>query len=120
MALIADLLLLAGACAAAFYCFVLSRRLRRFTDLEKGVGGAIAVLSAQIDDLSQALKHAEGASRHAAENLEGKCAKADDLAGRLELLIASLHDLPEPRRATPSINPFFVRPDEKELEGQTR
>jgi len=41
MVFIADILLAAGALSAAFYCFVLSRRLRRFTDLEKGVGGAI-------------------------------------------------------------------------------
>ena len=44
MAFIADILLAAGAAAAAFYCFILSRRLRRFTDLEKGVGGAIEQL----------------------------------------------------------------------------
>ena len=52
MDLIADILLVAGAFGAGFYCFILSRRLSRFTDLEKGVGGAVAVVSAQVDDLT--------------------------------------------------------------------
>ncbi len=47
MELIADILLVAGALGAGLYCFVLSRRLRKFTDLEQGVGGAVAVLSSQ-------------------------------------------------------------------------
>ena len=51
MELIADILLAAGAIGAGVYCFVLARRLNRFNDLEKGVGGAVAVLSAQVDDL---------------------------------------------------------------------
>lgn len=36
MALIADILLIAGALSAGLYCLVLSRRLRQFTDLEIG------------------------------------------------------------------------------------
>ena len=46
MQLIADVLLAAGAFGAALYCFVLSRRLKRFATLESGMGGAIAVDSA--------------------------------------------------------------------------
>jgi len=52
---IADILLVAGALGAGFYCFILARRLSRFNDLENGVGGAVAVLSAQVDDLTRAL-----------------------------------------------------------------
>ena len=44
MTMIADILMISGTLAAGFYCYVLSRRLRRFTDLEKGVGGAVAVV----------------------------------------------------------------------------
>ena len=43
MQMIADILLVAGAFGAGIYCFVLSRRLNRFNDLEKGVGGARAI-----------------------------------------------------------------------------
>ena len=58
MDLIADIFLMAGALGAGFYCMVLSSRLRRFTDLEKGMGGAVAVLSVQVDDLQKALLRA--------------------------------------------------------------
>ena len=50
MDVIADILLVAGALGAGFYCYILARRLSRFNDLENGVGGAVAVLSAQVDD----------------------------------------------------------------------
>lgn len=109
MAIIADILLTAGALAAGFYCFILSRRLRKFTDLEQGVGGAIAVLSVQVDDLSKALAQAEAASARSAQSLASQSKSAEDMAKRLELLIASLHDLPEPGAADRPIDPFFVR-----------
>lgn len=109
MAFIADIFLTSGALAAGFYCFVLSRRLRRFTDLEHGVGGAIAVLSVQVDDLSKALAQAEKASSSSAGSLEAQFQKAESISKRLELLIASMHDLPEPAAQKPTIDPFFVR-----------
>ena len=109
MAFIADIFLVAGALAAGFYCFILSRRLKRFTDLEHGVGGAIAVLSVQVDDLSKALKQAEAVSLQSSGSLAAQSQSAEAMAKRLELLIASLHDLPEPTAAAPAIDPFFVR-----------
>ncbi len=109
MALIADIFLTAGALAAGFYCFILSRRLRRFTDLEHGVGGAIAVLSVQVDDLSKALKRAESGSAESAHYLAAQSVKAEAVAKRLELLFASMHDLPEPAAAERPVDPFFVR-----------
>lgn len=120
MAIIADILLTAGALAAGFYCFVLSRRLRRFTDLEHGVGGAIAVLSVQVDDLSKALREAERAARDSAGNLTARSKAAEDIAKRLELLIASMHDLPDPKRTEPTMNPFFVRQPDLEAAGHDR
>lgn len=109
MAFIADILLMSGALAATLYCFVLSRRLRRFTDLETGMGGAIAILSVQVDDLSKALKKAEAASMASANGLAAQSKSADAAAKRLELLMASLHDLPEAPRPETQIDPFFVR-----------
>lgn len=95
MDLIADVLLAAGAFGAAVYCFVLQRRLRRFTQLESGMGGAIAVLSAQVDDLTRALAAAQGAAGQSTERLATLTARAESTATRLELLVSSLHDLPE-------------------------
>lgn len=97
MDIIADILLVAGSFGAAVYCSVLATRLKRFTTLESGMGGAIAVLSAQVDDMTVALEKARGAASSSAEGLEALTARGEAVAKRLELLVASLHDLPEPR-----------------------
>lgn len=97
MDLIADMLMTAATLGAAIYCLVLAARLRRFTTLETGMGGAIAVLSAQVDDMTRALDKARGVAGGAERNLEDLTARAEALARRLELLMASLHDLPEPK-----------------------
>lgn len=96
MALIADILLVAGALGAAFYCIILSRRLNRFNDLENGVGGAVAVLAVQVDDMTKTLEQARVAAGDSTESLIALTSKAEDVAKRLELLMASMHDLPEP------------------------
>ena len=113
MALLADALLIAGALGAGLYCLVLSSRLRRFTDLEKGVGGAVAVLSAQVDDLKKSLDSAKNAATGSVETLTEVSSRAETASERLELLIASLHDIPEPPKEKPeeqgkSTSPFFV------------
>lgn len=94
MALIADILLISGALGAALYCSVLARRLRRFNDLEKGMGGAVAVLSAQVDDMTRALQGAQSSAHHSTDSLQSLTHRAEDVARRLELLVASMHDLP--------------------------
>lgn len=94
MDVIADILLIAGAVGAGVYCFVLARRLRRFTDLEKGVGGAIAVLSVQVDDMTKAIGAAQTSAAATSGTLDALTARAEDAARRLELLVAALHDLP--------------------------
>jgi hypothetical protein len=91
---IADILLIAGATGAGVYCFVLARRLRRFTDLEKGVGGAIAVLSVQVDDMTRALGAAQASATTTSGTLDALTDRAEDAARRLELLVAAMHDLP--------------------------
>jgi len=94
MNLIADILLAAGALGAGFYCLVLGRRLNRFNDLEKGVGGAVAVLSAQVDDLTRTLAAAQATAGTSAKTLTELTARAETSARKLELQMASLHDLP--------------------------
>jgi hypothetical protein len=112
MDLIADILLVAGALGAGIYCFVLARRLSRFNDLETGVGGAVAVLSAQVDDLTKTLNAAQKTAASSAESLEALTDRAEDAAKRLELLVASMHDVPEPKAApqpAPPADGMFVR-----------
>ena len=98
MNLISDILLSLGAFGAAIYCFVLSARLKKFTTLESGMGSAIAVLSAQVDDMTKALDRARSAATGSASSLEGLTSRAETVAARIELLLASMHDLPEPSR----------------------
>lgn len=98
MALISDILLAAGALGAGLYCLVLSRRLSRFTTLEGGMGGAVAVLSAQVDDMTRAIAAARTTASESARSLGTLTERAEASAQRLELLIASLHDLPDPQR----------------------
>lgn len=99
MDFIADILLAAGAIGAGVYCFVLGRRLNRFNDLEKGVGGAVAVLSVQVDDLNRTLAAAQQTASTSAQTLTDLTKRAEDMSRRLELQMASLHDIP----ATPAM-----------------
>jgi hypothetical protein len=112
MELIADFLLAAGAFGAAVYCYILSMRLRKFTTLETGMGGAIAVLSAQVDDMTRALERARGAATGSASSLESLTLRAETVAGKLEILVASMHDLPEPQ-ATASSDPDPAEADRR-------
>ncbi|KIN65936.1 hypothetical protein Z945_983 [Sulfitobacter noctilucae] len=101
MDLIADILLAAGALGAGFYCLVLGRRLNRFNDLEKGVGGAVAVLSAQVDDLSKTLTAAQNSAGASATTLTELVDRAEATSRQLEMQMASLHDLPEAAETAP-------------------
>lgn len=96
MQLISDVFLAAGAFGAALYCFVLQRRLQRFTRLESGMGSAIAVLSVQVDDLTRALARAQTSATGSTRHLEDLTTQASAATARLELLMSSLHDLPSP------------------------
>lgn len=95
MELIADVLMSAGAFGAAVYCYVLAGRLKKFTTLETGMGGAIAVLSAQVDDMTRALEKARGAANGSAAGLEALVQRAETVSGKLELMVAAMHDLPQ-------------------------
>lgn len=98
MALIVDILLGAGALGSGYFCFVLSQRLVALNRLESGMGGAIAVLSAQVDDMTKAIKAAEQTAAKSAGSLDALTGRAEEAAQRLELMLASLHDLPDAER----------------------
>ncbi|MCA8878630.1 MAG: hypothetical protein KDA73_01470 [Rhodobacteraceae bacterium] len=116
MALISDILLIAAALGAAFYCLVLSRRLSRFTSLEDGVGGAVAGLSQQVAEMTHALDRAHGEARASAGSLEESTRRAEAAARKLELLLASLHDLPAREREEPDA----VAPAKPQAQSQTQ
>jgi hypothetical protein len=89
MTLAIDIVVGIGALLAAAYCMVLSRRLRSLTRLDGDIGKAIAVLSAQVDELTRVLKSAERSSGQANDALQDQIAQAEGAARRLELLMAA-------------------------------
>ncbi|WP_376875680.1 hypothetical protein [Albirhodobacter sp. R86504] len=100
MQLVSDILLGVSAICVAAYCLVHARRMRRFNQLETGMGGAIAVLSAQVDEMTLALKKAHAAAEVSSQSLVEVTQRAEQGAERIELLLASLHDLPDPEEFT--------------------
>jgi hypothetical protein len=123
MQVISDVLLAAGAFGAAIYCYVLALRLKRFSTLESGMGGAIAVLSAQVDDMTRALDRARTAATGSASSLEALNQRAESVAARLEILLAAMHDLPDSKAAAEPEKPeadrrvrFVRRRSSRELE----
>ena len=110
MEFVADAFLAAGALGAGIYCFVLSRRLARFTDLESGMGAAVALLSRQVDELNSALQSSRRSAETGTETLADLTHQAQAAAKRLELMMASMHDLPgppPPRQAPPPETTFL-------------
>ncbi|WP_339947117.1 hypothetical protein [uncultured Albimonas sp.] len=92
MGLIADGLLIAAALTAAIYCHVLAGRLRSLRRLDGGVGQAVATMASQTDELRQALRAARAAAGESTRTLSERTARAEMAAGRLELLLAAIHD----------------------------
>jgi hypothetical protein len=94
VAILADFLLIIAAIGASVYCHILSSRLKRFNALESGMGGAIAVLSSQVDEMTAALAKARNAADGSTDGLAALVQRAEASAARLEMLLASTHDLP--------------------------
>lgn len=93
MAFISDILLASAALGAMIYCLILSRRLTKLNDLDKGMGGAIAVLSVQVDDMTKALGKAQSSAALSRSDLLVLTERSEKAAHRLELILASMHDL---------------------------
>lgn len=96
MDMIADILMIAGTFGVGLYCYVLAARLKKFSTLESGMGTAIAVLSSQVDEMTRALDSARSTAAGSSGRLEALTQRAEATAARLEVLLASMHDLPEP------------------------
>jgi len=116
MALIADVLLIAGALGAGFYCMVLSRRLTRFGNLEDGVGGAVATLSRQVAELTEALDRAQRDADGASSRLADQLRRADEVANRLESMASASPEkvneapLPSEPASSTSVRPVSGAP----------
>lgn len=103
---ISDLIQLALAIAAAglaIFCLILARRLRQLNDLETGLGGAIAIMAAEVDRLEQAIRAArdEASAAGAALAREIGRAKSERAVWELRQTIGQVAEnttTPEPGR----------------------
>lgn len=105
---VADGALILAALFAAAYCHNLSRRIKKLNGFDTGLGGAIAVLSSQVDGLKKAVAQAEASAHAASSGLQDTIKEAEDLAERLDVMIASMHDVAQPA-ATFSEPPIPLR-----------
>lgn len=91
----ADILIIFASLGAMAYCMILSRRLSRLTSFDKGLGGAIAVMSSQVDEMKAALREAKSGSDGAGTQLNDLVHQAREISSELEMMIAACHDFAE-------------------------
>lgn len=109
MAFISDILMVLGAATVAIYCAVLSRRLKRFTNLDGEIGVAISNLSQQIETLNLSVKRTQHEGRQSILKIRKETQNAHQAAHHLELLIASLQNLPKANAPRAKQSPFHAR-----------
>lgn len=79
-----DLLLIALCAASAFYCWMLSQRLKRLNDLKSGVGASIVTLTEAIERTHAAAGTARKELCESIEEMKALVAEADAKSKRLE------------------------------------
>lgn len=101
MDLIADLLLIAAALGAAFYCFMLSRRLTALNSAEGGIGQAIAALSEQVARLESTIEGSSARAEEIDEKLRATVERAEELNRALAATISAQQNAPPGTTAKP-------------------
>lgn len=81
---IKDVLLIALVGASAFYCWMLSHRLKRLNDLKSGVGASIVTLTEAIERTHSAAATARSELFDAIEEIKGLLEDAEAKSDRLE------------------------------------
>lgn len=92
MELIADGLLFIATMVAALYCLVLSRRLRRLTNMDAGVGEAITAMSTRVDEMNNALTSSQKSTQKAVADLDTRLAAAKAVLTKLEAATSASRD----------------------------
>ncbi|MEM8824129.1 MAG: hypothetical protein AAGF30_11005 [Pseudomonadota bacterium] len=103
--LLSDVLLLLATLALAAYCWRLAQRLKAFNDVDSGLGGSIATLSLQVDELKNTLEKAMADSDAAGAALDQATDRANDSIGHLEMLIAAAEDVDISTSENPEAEP---------------
>lgn len=68
--------LVTASVGLAGFCVLLAGRLRRLNDLETGLGGAIAVMAAEVDRLEKAIRAARAEATEASEALADEISRS--------------------------------------------
>lgn len=92
MSFIADGLLLAGALTAAFYCWILSVRVKGLKDLDTGLGSAIAALSNQVNEMQKALKSTQAVTGASISEMENLADRAEAASNQLRMMLAAVEE----------------------------
>jgi len=92
MEFLADGLLVVGSVTIAVYCFVLARRLSALKNMDSGLGRAIGELSDQVSQTRTSLKETRDQTEEITKDLASLTARAEIAAGRLEILLATVHE----------------------------
>ena len=88
LSLIADGVLIAACLTTAIYCLVLSRRLRRLSQTDDGIGQQIIRLNSALEETKSAVAEMKSATRAASENLTRDIDLAKHQGSQLQKQIA--------------------------------
>jgi len=104
--------ILIGLCAlCALYCLLLSKRLRAFSDIRKGVGASIVSLTEAIETTHQASQAVRRDINISISEMQDLITQADSRANTLEARLAEI------RRIETSQQPSqFSLPDDKSIQ----
>ncbi|RJL18198.1 hypothetical protein [Paracoccus siganidrum] len=97
----------------AAFCMILARRLRRLNDLETGLGGAIAVMAAEVDRLEKAICAARDEATAAGEALAAEITRArtERAAWELRQRIGQAAGIEAPARRAPRLRKRMEQAD---------
>lgn len=98
ISILLQIALLSAGVVLAGFCFQLSWRLRRLNDLETGLGGAIAVMAAEIARLEAALAKAKAGATNATDGLTREIEKAKSERAYWALQRQFLPNTAEPKK----------------------
>lgn len=105
-----DIILGISTAFAGTYCIIISKKLSRFKNLENGMGNAIAVFSAQVDDLKTTLERANFSAQNSTAVLQSLLDRAQISEKNLEMMMAALQDIPH----------YSSKPENEELAHRSR
>ncbi len=95
MEMIIDFALLAASGAAAFYCFILSRKLEGLKSTDKGLGATIATMSQTVDQARAAVMLAKESSAQSAAELSPLLHETREVIPKLAEMIDVISELAE-------------------------